>query len=255
MLLLAIRLRQTPAMESKLSRARFQTTRWSVVLRTRAPGRESERALEEVCRTSWLPLYAYARRWGRNPQDSEDLVQGFFVNALNRGLFASADPAEGRLRNLLLTAFKRHLLDAAAHDTAARRHPGSDLVRIDFEATERRLRESAGETGSPEMLFDREWAHSVLAQALERLRERYRSEGKDGLFEALRPWLSLEEDPGSLAALAESLSMTASALGVALHRLRKRYREALRETIAETVESDTEIDSEFQHLSRILSSP
>lgn len=252
---LGARLGQTSGMESKLSRARFQTTRWSVVLRARAPGREAERALDEVCRTSWLPLYAYARRWGRNPQDSEDLVQGFFVNALNRGLFASADPAEGRLRNLLLTAFKRHLLDAAAHDAAARRQPVSDMVRVDFEATERRLHESAEETGSPELLFDREWAHSVLAQALERLSARYRSEDKESLFEALRPWLSLAEEPGPLAALAESLSMTASALGVALHRLRKRYREALRETIADTVESEAEIDSEFQHLSRILSSP
>ena len=241
-------------MESKLSRARFQTTRWTLVLRTRSNTREAERALDEVCRTSWLPLYAYARRWGRSPQDAEDLVQSFFVTALNRGIFSAADPAEGRLRNLLLTAFKRHLLDTAAHETAARRRPASDLIRADFEATERRLRECAEQSASAEVLFDKEWAHSILGTALERLAARYREEHREALFEALRPWLTLKDDPASITSLAASLSMTPSAMGVALHRLRKRFREALRDVIAETVESDTEVESELRHLTRILSS-
>lgn len=234
------------------SRAQFEHTRWSVVLRTRADGPEAAQALEEVCQCYWAPLYAYARRWGHSPEDAEDLVQGFFLSALRRQLFAGADPALGRLRNLLLSAFKRHLQDSHAHAGAARRNPGTATLRRDYEEVERRARESAQRAGAPEHWYDREWAHSVLALAMEALHQRYRAEGKEALFTALSGRITAPDSETPPSELAESLSMTPSALAVALHRMRKRYRESLRETIRGTVQSDAEIDGELAELGRIL---
>jgi DNA-directed RNA polymerase specialized sigma24 family protein len=37
-------------------------------------------ALAELCQIYWYPLYAFARRRGRSPDDSEDLTQGFFLH-------------------------------------------------------------------------------------------------------------------------------------------------------------------------------
>lgn len=57
---------------------------------------------------------------------------------------------------------------------------------------------------------------------------------------------------GRYERVGRSLGMTASAVGVAIHRLRKRYREAMRATIAETTESDRDAELEFEDLARIL---
>lgn len=235
-------------MKSQSLPGRFETTRWSLVLRSRNPGPGAVRALDEVCRIYWAPLYAYARRWGKPQADAEDAVQSFFVVALRRELFAGADPGKGRLRNLLLTAFKRHLQDLSASAASARRMPGSPELWVGLHEVEERLADTSG----VESAFDREWAHAVLQGALKRLEEKYEVEGKKNLFQALRPLLLHSEDSGTRTATAAGLGLTPSALGVALHRLRKRYREAMMATIAATVERDEDIEAEFRALAEIL---
>ena len=48
-----------------------------------ATGREASpqarRALEELCRTYWYPLYAYVRRRGFESHEAEDLTREFFA--------------------------------------------------------------------------------------------------------------------------------------------------------------------------------
>src|ERR1700722_14390588 len=57
----------------------FRSTRWEIVLAARDPADpEVSRALAELCRTYWYPLYAFARRKGSTPEQAEDLTQGFF---------------------------------------------------------------------------------------------------------------------------------------------------------------------------------
>jgi RNA polymerase sigma-70 factor (ECF subfamily) len=236
-------------MKSHAVSARFETTRWSLVLRSRRSDPEAARALDAVCRMYWSPLYAYARRWGRSQADAEDAVQAFFVTALRRDLFATADPGKGRLRNLLLTAFKRHLQDLAGAAAAARRAPLQTGAWVELSEVEERL--AAADTGS-EAAYDREWAHAVLAGALARLEDRYRGENRLAVFQTLRPLLTDDPDAATRSWLAADLGLTPSAFHVAVHRLRKRYREAMQETIAATVEDDAQIEEEFRALAAIL---
>src|SRR5262245_12338606 len=88
----------------------FCTTHWSVVLA--AGGSDSTRArdaLEKLCQTYWYPLYAFVRRLGHGPHDSEDLVQAFFAQCLEKNYLGAADQAKGRFRSFLLIALKRFL--------------------------------------------------------------------------------------------------------------------------------------------------
>src|SRR5262245_42955561 len=99
----------------------FQKTRWSLIQRVQLGGRDAEVAMEELCAAYWFPLYGWARHSGISPEDSEDLVQGFFCDVLRKELFAKADFAKGRLRTFLLTAFRRYQHDQRDKTNALRR--------------------------------------------------------------------------------------------------------------------------------------
>ncbi|MEM7395564.1 MAG: sigma-70 family RNA polymerase sigma factor, partial [Verrucomicrobiota bacterium] len=77
----------------------FPSTHWSVVLSARDPDSVvAGEALSTLCANYWFPLYAYARRRGKPPEEAEDLTQGFFATLLSNKYFDDADPAKGRLR-------------------------------------------------------------------------------------------------------------------------------------------------------------
>ena len=71
----------TPSCESSSAPGdMFATTHWTVVLAAgRRRSAQADRALEELCRTYWFPLYAYVRRRGYIKEDAEDLTQAFFA--------------------------------------------------------------------------------------------------------------------------------------------------------------------------------
>src|SRR6266699_4731381 len=89
---------------------RFTTTHWSVVL---AAGHESstggQEALEKLCRAYWYPLYAFVRRQGHSPEDSQDLTQAFFASLLGKNTLRHAQRERGRFRSFLLTSLRNFL--------------------------------------------------------------------------------------------------------------------------------------------------
>ncbi len=236
--------------QSQNEHGHFESTRWSVILRAKDSGPAADEALEVICASYWTPLYAFARRWGNARQDAEDAVQSFFLTALKRRLFLTANPEKGRLRNLLLTAFKHHLQDLAGGASATRRSPGAPGNLVGLEDVEERLLQVSTAAEDAELVFDREWARAVLNEAFKRLENRYFEEGKAAVFHALRP-LILEHGETRERPI-DALGLSQTAAGVALHRLRKRFRESLRDVISETVEKPEEIESEFRALAKSL---
>lgn len=240
----------------------FPATSWSLVRRVReGDGRAAGEALDALCRAYWRPLYAYARGGGLARADAQDAVQEFFATALRRELFQRADAERGKLRNFLLMAFKRVLLDRAAQASAARRSPEGGWAEGEFEAAEAEWARTAATGAGPDAAFERQWARELLARALARTEARYVAEGKAGLFAVLKGE-ALEEGAGDQngrateARAAEvpdrEVKLSAGARRVAVHRLRKRFTEALRGVVAETLPEGADVEAELRALGAAL---
>lgn len=194
---------------------------------------ESALALAEFCGNYRGPLLAYAAAF--YPQDSEDLVQGFFERLIERGFLADADPSKGKLRTFLLVCLKRHIADSLRHNSAGKR--GGGAVHLSIEAAADLADPAAG----PEALYHRRWAMEVLERAISRLRDEWTRAGKAALFEELQPFLGFSRDEDvERPSLAERLGMSSGALKTAIYRIRKEYRDALLQEIADTLEVKTQ---------------
>jgi RNA polymerase sigma factor (sigma-70 family) len=237
------------------SRGWFTTTHWSVVLAARdGDTTQADAALETLCRTYWRPLYTYVRSQGRGPEEAKDLTQQFFARLLEKNQLAIVRHQQGKFRSFLLTVLKHFLSDQRDKERAQKRGGGQTPIFLDALSEEERYRVEPQDSSPAELIFDQRWAHTLLEQAVRRLREEYRETGKEALFEALKDFQPGQAGPApAYAELAASIGITESAVTSAIHRLRRRYSEVLREEVAHTVARREEIDDELRYLIEVLS--
>ncbi len=235
------------------SHQHFATTHWSLVLEAghrSAP--EADAALETLCRAYWFPLYAFARRRGYSQDDAADLTQEFFSRLIEKSFLESADPERGRFRTFLLTIFQRFLAKESDRSQAIKRGGGLTHLSIDFNDGEMRYVGGLTDEQTPERIFERQWAMTLLQRVVDQLRKEYVSKGKVELFEQCRSFLVGSAATISSAETARTLNMTEGALRVAIHRLRERYRELLRIEVAGTIDNAATIDDELLQLRRAI---
>ena len=234
-------------------RESFETTHWSMIQAAVDPqASHCREAMQQLCERYWFPLYAFARRRGCDSNESQDLIQAFFLRVLEKDLLARADRDRGRFRNFLLASLKNFLANESAKATALRRGGETPPLSLDFRDAEGRLAHEAIDSLTPEAHFHRQWALAVLQRAVEKLTSEFSEEGRSDLFETLRPYLSASSERLPYAAAAEQLGMTTDAVKVAVHRLRRRYRRRLEAEIVDTVSSPAEVDEEIQELFHAL---
>ena len=226
----------------------FDTTRWTLVLRAGRDDGISQKALAELCRAYWQPLYIYVRRCGHSPHDAEDLTQGFFADLLSRGAVNRADRERGRFRTFLLAALTNYLRNA--HDHAQTARSGGKVEKLSIDTREASaLLEQLGDGGlSPDQAFDRSWAITLLDHARQKLRAEQERLGKGRWFERLWPHLQTRADSGVQEVIAGEFGLTRNAVAVATHRLSSRYRELVQAEIAETVGGLEELKAEQREL-------
>jgi RNA polymerase sigma factor (sigma-70 family) len=233
----------------------FVTTHWSLVVRAAEAGTADGRAaLGELCRIYWYPLYSFARRRGVAPHDAEDLTQGFFGDLLSRGAVARADATRGRFRTFLLASFQNFQSHQQAYAGRLKRGGGQEIVSLEaLQQAESRFQMEPVTTDSPEKLYDRKWATSLLDETLATVRREYVALGKAALFEELKVILWGGRGEVSYAAIAGRLGSTEGAVKVSVHRLRKRFREELQSEVAKTVLEPADIEAEIRYLFAALS--
>ncbi len=233
----------------------FAATHWSLVL---AAGRDStpgaRAALEKICRTYWPPLYSFIRRSGHAPADAQDLTQGFFLQLLQRDFLDGVEPAKGKFRSFLLASLKHYLSNERDRARARKRGGGRAPVSIDEQDAEGRYLLEPADPATPEKLYERRWALTVLDQAIARLQAEYAASGRGAIFEKLKGELTTHAERPPHADTARELGLTPGAVKVAAHRLRQRFGEVLRAEIAETVAKPEDIEEEIQHLFQALGS-
>ncbi len=231
------------------SHAPFPTTRWSqVVAAGDRAGSAARDALTELCSAYWYPLYAFVRRKGYPPEEAADLVQGTFLTLLDRDGFAAVAPERGRFRSFLMAVCSHHLADCRDRDRAAKRGGGAMPVSIDRTLAEGRYSAEPVNELTPERLFERRWATSLLDHAVARLEAESIAAGKAALVACLLPTLTGGRGEVPIAAIAAELGMTEGSVKMAASRLRKRYGEILREEIARTLANPADVEEEIRAL-------
>ena len=231
--------------------SRFPTTRWTLVVAAGDPHRKEARsALVSLCEGYWYPLYAYVRRRGYPADQAQDLTQEFFIRVLAGRYLDRADREKGRFRAFILTSMKFFLADEADRNRAQKRGGGT-VLSLEFSSGEDRYQREPAHDKTPEWIFERRWALSVLDRVVEKLRNEFVQHGRPEHFERLKVFL-LGQSDAPYATLAREMNTSEGALKVAIHRLRKRYRELFRQEIAHTVADPGEVESELRFLAAVL---
>jgi len=227
-------------------------TRWSIVLNARAGDERAERALAEICEAYWFPLYVFVRRSGRSAEDAEDLTQSFFAKLIEKGYLDKADQERGRLRSFLLTSLKHFMADEWDKSQAQKRGGGKQLVSIDQAAAEERYALEPKDEASPDRLFEKRWALTLLENIVDQLRQEFAASGKEAIFTGLQPFLAWNSADESYAEVCGKIGISENAARVTVFRMRKRFGELMRLSIAETVATEEEVDEEMKFLMGVI---
>jgi RNA polymerase sigma factor (sigma-70 family) len=230
----------------------FTTTHWSVVLEAQGQSPAAREALEKLCRTYWRPVYSFIRRECTGPEEAEDLTQSFFALLLERRNFDDVRKEKGRLRSYLLTSVKHFLVSEHRRAVTVKRGKGQQPVPLEQLTEAQRAGIEPADHLSPDRMYERRWALTLMEQVLRRLKDEYSSAGNAALFDSLKQLLADEPGAPSRAEIAAQLGMTENAVRQALHRFRQRYQVLLREEIANTVAIASDIEDELRHLISVL---
>lgn len=244
-------------MSSPIGNPYFPTTRWTNVLRLLAADDAAVRkeALAQLCRDYWYPLYAFARRKGRSQEDAEDLTQGFFVHVLEHEVFTLADRTQGTLRTYLLKIFQRYMNDMWDRERALKRGGGREFLPLNLENGEEFYSKDLASHETPELMYDRTWAQSLLRATTSALGGEEEKAGRERQFKILQSFLTPDAvTEQGYDTVGADLEMSPEAVRQAVSRLRKKFRVALREQIAATLHEpdDGLIDEELVALKMAL---
>jgi DNA-directed RNA polymerase specialized sigma24 family protein len=232
----------------------FTTTHWSIVLEAQGESPAAQEALEDLCRTYWRPIYGFVRREGVRPEEAKDITQGFFALILERKDFQSVRQEKGRLRSFLLASLKHFMANERRDAKTIKRGGGRTLLPLDETESYDVSESDRGDMLSPDLVYDRRWAFTVLDRVFARLRDESQGSLNPPLLQRLNTLLSDEPERPSQADIAREFCMTENAVKQAFHRLRQRYRQLLREEVAHTVATPAEIEDELRHLIAALRS-
>jgi DNA-directed RNA polymerase specialized sigma24 family protein len=222
----------------------FHTTRWTRVCLAKVASDDGRRALAELCEAYYEPVVAYLRCELRDAEAARELSHAFFEQLLGGGRIHTADPARGRFRSYLLGAAKHFL--AHHHEAAARMKRGGGQAPMSLDDAE--VAEVPDGQLSPDAVFERQWALTVLARGLDALRAECVAEGKAEFFEKMKPSLTGDTFHGEQADAAAAAGMNVAAFRMALHRLKKRLRQCVKAEVAGTLEDPAMVQEEMQAL-------
>lgn len=232
----------------------FRTTHWSVVLAAGdSASPQAEAAIEKLCRAYWFPLYSFIRRQGHDAHEAQDLTQEFFCRFLQSQALGDVDPGRGRFRSFLIGALKHFLANEWDKANRLKRGGGKEFFSWDGLEPEEQYRLEPADNRSPENMFDRQWAQTLVSNTLAKLRGEFAGEGTERRFDVLKAFLSGNPEDVSYADAARQIGLSESAVRSAIHRLRQRYAELFRAQVAETVTSAEAAEAEIRHLFAALS--
>ena len=208
----------------------------------------STEALEQLCAAYWYPLYAFVRASGHGAEEARDLTQEFFARLLEKKWLADADPQRGRFRTFLLTAMKHFLTNEWHRTQTAKRGGGCESIALDALDAEERYALEPRDNATPEALFQRRWAATLIARGQDRLRDEMIAVGEGEQFAALEPALAGERTAQGYQEIAARFGVTENTVKSWVLRLRRRFRILLLDEIAQTLSEGQNPEDELPEL-------
>jgi len=217
---------------------------------------ERRTILDFLIRRYWKPVYCYCRRAGCFEEDAKDLVQDFFTDCLKRDLFAKADPAKGRFRNLLLASLKNFLANARRAALAKIRHPSKGFAFIDDTAFQQENSGALKNNETADEIFHRTWLVELIRRVLKRLERACRESGKETHYELFRRYLvapALEgTDAPHLRELGAACGLTGKDAANRVLTVQRAFQRLLTDEIRLYAASEEETGEELRDLKRFL---
>lgn len=226
----------------------FPATRWTMVVASRGSDTNAHRALEDLCRSYWYPIYSFAREMNLSPADAEDAAQNLFQRLVDKDITSQVEPGSGKFRSYLMACLKNEIRRRHRWETQKKRGGGARVFSFDQMQAEGRFSADSVEGETPRHAFERRWATALLDSALARLGREYERRNELPLFKALSPLLVDADHGTDYKSVAKQIDKSEGAVRVAVFRLRKRYRRAIHDEIRDTVASPEEEESEIEAL-------
>jgi RNA polymerase sigma-70 factor (ECF subfamily) len=221
------------------------TTLWTMILSTRATTpEERRRALDQLVRLYWKPVYWFVRRRGEEVESAKDLTQSFFADFLERDSLAQVSKDRGRFRSYVRASLEHFLANEFDRRAAEKRGGRTSTLSLDFAAAEAEIAREP--SLPPDRAFERKWAVEVLHRALSRLEgEQHRD------YPVLKAHLDLE-GKASYKELAEKLGVSEGDVTNALHRARRRLMEVVADEVRGSVADARDVADEVRELFKAL---
>jgi RNA polymerase sigma-70 factor (ECF subfamily) len=151
----------------------------------------------------------------------------------------------------LLGALKHFLVDAHDHARAKKRGGDREILSLDALVAEETYGWEPTDEWTPDRLFERRWALTLISSALKRLEEECRLTGRAHIFATLFGFLSHNATAKTYPQAAE-LGISEANTRMTVTRLRRRYGELIRAEILETLEDRADLDDELRYLRSLL---
>ena len=224
----------------------FPTTHWSLLAAATLHGdSRAAAALGDFYERYRGPVRKFFSFRGVGPADLDDVVQEFFLHAMERSLLRRADRQKGTFRSYLCGAAVYFLSQHHERRAAKKRGNGREDVSLDAEDP------PVPVTEDDQREFDRGWAVRMLELAFERVRAEYDSAPER--FGVLREFLPGSTRQPTTVEAAQRMGVNENTLRSEVHRLRGRFRDCLRAEVALTTSAPHEVDAEIAWLREVLS--
>lgn len=234
---------------------RFPVTQWNLVKRAGEAG--DREALADLCAAYWYPVYSFLRSKGAQPELARDLTQGVFLMLLQRNDLAKLDPAVGSFRAWLRKVAERYYFNELARARALKRGRAAKHLSIDTSAAEEQLKDVRVASLTPDQVFDRCWAQTVVARALGRLREQCSREPDYAFVSELLDELAGEARRPAEADLSGARPPSPGARRTQRCRMKavlvQRFGKLLRAEISPMVDGGAAVGEEIRELLAALS--
>lgn len=235
-------------------RSKFPETRLTALAAASSPEPHvREDALHAIVSAYWKPVYKHIRiHWRKSNEDSKDLTQGFFAKVIEKEFLASYDPSRSAFRTYLRMCLDAFVANEEQSARRLKRGGGAIPISLDFEAAEGEMRrlEPQARVLPAEDLFYQEWARSLFAIAVERLRSVCEAKSRSARFELFRRYDLAEERPAEVTydSLGTELGMNAATVTNNLAAARRDFRRIVLQTLREMTCSEAEYRAEARRL-------